>query len=76
MEKQEAVVQLNELVKNAENALKEAEAFADKYGLGFHFCPEYGMGGTYFGIGSENWNSSNDDQIEQYGQWVSSSANC
>lgn len=61
MNKQEAAAKL---VANFNNALNEAEAFADEHGLDFHISPEYGMGGTYYGEGHEytwaeqGWNPS------------------
>ena len=50
-EKKAAIQELAKMVEAAEQALKNCEDFADKYGLEFNFEPAYGMGGTYTGKG-------------------------
>lgn len=78
MNKQEANAKLAELIKTAENAISEAESLADEFGLSFSSpIGAYGMGGWYYGKGTEenqgeNWDSSDDDSDG----WQSSSASC
>lgn len=41
--------ELSQLVREAEQSLEKAKAFADQHNLVFEFSPAYGMGGTYYG---------------------------
>lgn len=69
---------LTELVKFAEGALLECEKYADEHGLDFTFEPAYGMGGTYHGKGTSEYDDQGDpyDWKNQSWGWYSSSASC
>jgi serine phosphatase RsbU (regulator of sigma subunit) len=64
LEKQRLNAELSVLVQAFENALSEAEAFADKHKLSFSIYPAYGMGGQYYGC------TNNEDG------WMPSSQGC
>lgn len=69
--------QINDLVKEAYDAIRKAEDIADQVGEGFSFGVSYGMGGYYQPAGE--WDDSGcsyDDSDAQEGHWVSSSENC
>ena len=66
---------MNFLVEKAEEALAQAEKFADQNGLHFNFSPAYAMGGSYYGHGDKDPNETNEWGDDQYG-WHASSANC
>lgn len=70
----QAVQAISNYVKAAEENIAEAEALAEKYGLTFHFCPAYGMGGTYYPKGAEYKPHAFDKYREQ--GWYSSSEGC
>lgn len=57
----EAQEEINKLVARAYDAINQAEALADKFGISFSLDVAYGMGGTY-------------DPEE--GEWMSSSESC
>lgn len=73
MTKEEAVKKIAEYVKQANEALKEAEKIVrdnPDYELYFRFGPAYGMGGTF---GPPNDWDDNDDHDNG---WFSSSQSC
>ena len=74
----ELYTELKALVDKANEALKNAEDFADEHGLEFHFSPAYGMGGHYVG-NSENirnkWNEKSYENDTEAG-WHPSSMSC
>ena len=76
-DKQEQYKELNELVSKAYKAVNEAEAYARKYGLTFHFEVAYGMGGTFDGRTPEQ-QEEEDGYInsDSDGGWLSSSMSC
>lgn len=76
-DKQEQYKELNELVSKAYKAVNEAEDYARKYGLTFHFEVVYGMGGRFDGRTPEQ-QEEEDGYINSYsyGGWLPSSMSC
>ena len=64
MTQQEASARISTLIVAAKELITEAEALADAHKLEFSFSVAYGMGGYYYGKGSEEtwgehgWNPS------------------
>ena len=79
MDKIEAKKKIDELIKEAYAKVQEAEAIADEHSLTFDFEVEYGMGGTYYGAGSDD---DDDGWLDDYGYsedtgaWLPSSQSC
>lgn len=75
MDKKIANARLNDLVRDANTALRVAQAFADEHGLSFRFGPAYGMGGTYYGKAMQDDPDSWAPSDSEAG-WYSSSMGC
>lgn len=71
---QNAYQRMEIFVDQAYDMIKKAQDIADEYGLEFSFKPSYGMGGTYYGKGSEGYYDN--DPLREEGEWVSSSQSC
>lgn len=71
--RRDANAEISKKLDQARQLLKECQALADQHALSFSFNPAYGMGGTYYGKGNEEWSSSSDGSE---GEWVSSSSQC
>jgi hypothetical protein len=83
MTKEEAAAKIKTLVDSAYATIGEAQKLADEHALSFEFSLGYGMGGTYAGVGSQEWvwYSSDAGCVETHGpftqgEWYSSSARC
>lgn len=75
MTRDEAQAEIEKHVQAAYAELAKASAIADEHQLTYYFGPEYGMGGSYYGKGTDapGWCSS--DTLSE-GMWESSSATC
>lgn len=76
MDKATAAKEIAVLVNNALTAINEAEKLANEHSLDFFFGPAYGMGGTYYGKGSEDVPDYVDGYSGQKFGWAASSQSC
>lgn len=75
----EADAKIDEHLANAYEAIREAEALANEYGLEFSFDVSYGMGGTYYSpkqVQEDSWLQDNYYLDPNEGGWVASSQTC
>ncbi len=76
-EKQKAYEKIAEALKVASEKLEEAQALADEHALSFTWDLAYGMGGTYEGKGTSDYDYYYKTSKERKtGEWVSSSSTC
>lgn len=63
-------LQIEILIEEAKEKIKEAQRLADENDLKFSYDFGFGINGTYYGSKEDDWNSSNSQE------WTSSSAHC
>lgn len=76
MTDKEKLAKLAELTKNIQNAIEEAEKFADEHDLDFGISPAYGMGGHYYGKNTEERKEYEEYNGDDNGGWRASSQGC
>lgn len=57
-EKADAPRLISDLIEKAHAIIREAEEVADRTGTSFQFDLAYGMGGSYYPVGSPDWSLS------------------
>lgn len=76
LSKKEARIKIADAVNAAQSALTIAQAYADYYGESFGWDLAYGMGGTYFGKGSDQHPNEDCSSSDTDDGWYSSSQSC
>ncbi len=76
--KQEKLKEIADLLKKAEDTIKEAEKIANEHKLSFSWDLSYGMGGHFVGAGQEAYANYETIKAEDNteGIWCPSSSSC